>query len=589
MGAFFLYKESDEIDLSAVHMLFYKNGFKSPTIFHLDRYTLLLYRKQMISDDNFYFLGKTAVFSVGTPIYKGLSYKNTLHSLLSDFINNCLNLDELIGNYCIIFYHHRKLYFLIDPTNMTHVFIDTGKSRISSSFLATLLSFRKKLNANKPAIYEKILTGFNIAPDTLVSEILQITPDIAQKLDMAEIAFIKNRRIPHAIEYHTQGFSRSVEHQIDVLTKFFVNISALCNEYRAQVGLSGGYDSRLIYALCEKAALNVGAYSHNTVGVHEKEQKIAKMMISKRSTEFHSYPTKSLETYNDEAFECLLKDCLYFSDGRSGFDMSTFSPIYTRNYRINIMGEAGVNINGSGGEIFRNYSHSGRKLSLKEWMKAHVYYPNINKSINIHLFETIHEEITKKIALRLDCNHTAEVDYYYITRYFAEIKMPDSKSIYGNAQNQLAFYITPFMDRMVVQSAYQAIPYMGTSGNYEAEIIRRIAPDLASILSNYGYPLDCEPLFVRLRHFIKCHIPDRINNQRYMFQRNFCNFGLRNFQSYEGYKKSSSYMSKIDELLRSLFPEVNWSELMRNHMAILMLSSLGSFLLEFEHKIKFQS
>ena len=73
MGAFFLFKSSEEHDLDKVRDTFRAKGFFEPKEFDLGEFTLWLYKKQLVDEDN-YVIHKdkrNALFVNGTIIYKG--------------------------------------------------------------------------------------------------------------------------------------------------------------------------------------------------------------------------------------------------------------------------------------------------------------------------------------------------------------------------------------------------------------------------------------------------------------------------------------------------------------------------------------
>ena len=101
MGTFFLYKKNSDIDLDSVKEIFKEKGFKTPNIINLKSYTLLLYQKILIDEKNYFKEGNNAIFAIGTIVYRGRNYKQSLISILKDYIENKFEPDKLIGSFCI--------------------------------------------------------------------------------------------------------------------------------------------------------------------------------------------------------------------------------------------------------------------------------------------------------------------------------------------------------------------------------------------------------------------------------------------------------------------------------------------------------
>ena len=115
MGAFFLYKNRADIDLESVRQAFEKKEFGIPAVFNLNDMTLWLCRKQLVTDVNYLTdTDGSSLFATGSVVYKGLSYRDMLQTLLDDYLHDQLDLNELIGSFCLIFHVKGEARVLTD-------------------------------------------------------------------------------------------------------------------------------------------------------------------------------------------------------------------------------------------------------------------------------------------------------------------------------------------------------------------------------------------------------------------------------------------------------------------------------------------
>ena len=177
MGAFILFdqKQKKELDQEAVRSVFAEKGFADPLVVSLGDSVLHLYRKQLADAVNYYTAGEQSVYAIGTVVYKGLGFRDTLKELLNDYINHAIEYDRIIGSYCVLFYADGQIRILNDALNVCELFTDTKGRFITSSFLAAA-NAAGKLTIDREASLEKLLTGYIVGEDTLFREIRRVIP-----------------------------------------------------------------------------------------------------------------------------------------------------------------------------------------------------------------------------------------------------------------------------------------------------------------------------------------------------------------------------------------------------------------------------
>lgn len=591
MGAFLLYNATEKnLNIEAARKTFLDKGFKSPQEFIIGNNKLLLYVKQTVDIKNYFNQDNWSIYAIGTIVYKGLSYNDTLKKLLDDYKQQRLDVDEIQGNYCVIFQHFDNVEIMTDPLNVQQLFTNKKRDFLTSSFLAAMMVVPGKLTLNRLACHEKLTTGYICGNDTLFNEIIKITTN-EKFMHNNNFQFINNDYHSGDLTYHTGGLKDSASKQVEIINRYLKGIQDLAAEYKAEIGLSGGYDSRLLYACTFKAwPFKISAHTHATEGVemHSLEKEIVERMTSAKGTNLHIVPTFRMDAYSNDEIEDILLDGLFFFDGRCTHHMGAFSPVYTRRYKMSTMGECHLTLNGLGGEMYRNYYLTSRnKVNFKEWMKAKLYSANIQivfKRAND--FETLHSYIIPKMERHLDINLSRRVSNINIRRYYSELRMPECDALNCNAHNQLGFYLTPFIEKNLIQGAYKGIPYIGYSGEYQAEMIRQADELLVNFTSHYGFSFANEPLKYKLYALIRGYFPDKLWNIRTRYLRFQGKTFVRDLQYFNRVKEKCSYLQQAAEFIELLFPEINFDELRRDYAMMPNSTYISVLFYHFKERIR---
>ena len=572
MGAFILFdqKQKKELDQEAVRSVFAEKGFADPLVVSLGDSVLHLYRKQLADAVNYYTAGEQSVYAIGTVVYKGLGFRDTLKELLNDYINHAIEYDRIIGSYCVLFYADGQIRILNDALNVCELFTDTKGRFITSSFLAAA-NAAGKLTIDREASLEKLLTGYIVGEDTLFREIRRVIP-----------SFWKGKW-----QIHTWGpihigdaetdRRKCLEDRIKTVSAYMKDIEKLAEEYKPELGLSGGYDSRMVFAAAQYTwPFKLDVHTHSTEGVeiHNVEKEIVTRIAEKTGVELRIVPTRNLDYYSGEEIEAFLKDGYHFFDGRCAYNMGAFSPTYTRKYKIDTVSGHFLTLNGLGGEMYRNYYMNIKPfVSVRQWMKAKVYPDGVDYVLDRKTFNHIHRYICRKMDRYLPFPWKRIATPFQIQRYYSEMRMPDCDALNCNAHNQMEFYLTPFIERSMIEDTYKARRHIGVSGEFQAEMIREMSPVVAAFNTHYGYSFDRkEPLSHKAYMFVRGILPDSIWNLR---TNRVMRKGLESNSSRQFFNRvrsKCSFMDRAATYTEKMFPEINFDYL-RSDYAMMPNSS----------------
>lgn len=479
MGAFLLTKEG----LSRARIqdglnIFKAKGFDKPKEFLLGDYRLFLYQKQMVATMNVRKNENIILASIGTPIYKNKSYNETLDLILDDLKFGKFDYSKIYGTYILIYYDGIRVHFIFDDMRQLPIYSSDDRKIISSSFLACAKAYDGFLTVDKMACLEKLCTGMIIGESTLFNEIKKVLQD-----DLSSFEILTRRH--KLLKGKRKGYSLKTEakRQLQHLETGLDKIASLVGKYGADMGVSGGYDSRLIYGLlAQKYGNMLSIHTHCTEGAHEKEIEIARQLAQLFGKDLHMKSTIPLQNMDSIDLEETLKTNMYLFDGYSDSHYGTFSSTYSKRYREDVSDGRMVFFTGISGEIYRNYRKISKPVFTKKFFDVYVFYCHYKKAINNSQFANkLRQYVIQKAFAEMDTANVSVMSPSTVRRYNACVRLPYKASCAATAFNQLCFYDAPCTHRDVVQESMEADHTVGDDARLEAEMIRLIDERLWSV------------------------------------------------------------------------------------------------------------
>jgi len=491
MGAFFLYnkKEENNVNLDKVKYFFKDSGFDAPNNFELGDYRLILYSKIIAKVKNYITANFDGVFANGTFVYKGYSYEDSLNAVLKDFSKGCLCIDALRGVFVILIFHNGKISILTDKLNQFLFYIHQDKKIISSSFLAILKSLKEKASLNKDVIRENLLTGCIFSNKTIINNINKFDYNYCLNNQVINNVFcIQNPKELAENQNNNNDFNTSVNDMIKYVNKNLKDYSKIIDNTSFDLGLSGGFDSRLILAFILKN------YGSNRISVHsnwkkipDKDLMIAREIASHLKLKLKEVPVIPYFEMSWEELSKTLDNSLIFYDGQIRVNHSWLNQYRNLWYRKKILGNVKFGITGLCGEQFRNnYYFNKKKINTNKWIKEYIigdYFYNsiLNKELKDRIVLSISKTLRKKLKLK-----EKYLTHYDIKRYYAEIWVISGPGIRNSMENKLTYFVSPFIEFDILKRSYNIIKQLGIYGRFQAKMIATLNKDLAAIKSDCG-------------------------------------------------------------------------------------------------------
>ena len=513
MGSFFLYKSGCQIDSAEAVNVFQKKGFGQPITCTFLDWTLCFFEKQVSESSDFFMDENGFILVDGSAMYKNMKKEAVLRTLFEDYKNNQIDYSELNGHYNIVIGYKEHIMIISDPLVSKHMFCDNHYRFISTSMLACAFAIPEKLHINKNSVLEKMAISIIIAPDTLFEEIYCIDNHVAEKIHSTnpgiKFHFEKNT-LSDAVTFGN-NMEKCIDTQIRSLDRYFQQLKSYSHGQRIDTGLSAGYDSRLIFSMMAKHFPNqIHVHTHSTKGVHDKEKSVAEKLaalLELTCAEINTLPIGEID-YLEE----LMKENVYFFDGRSSFVIGGFNQTYTAGYRKKATEGCNLTLTGVGGEVYRNYYHVLRKnKSIAYYLKKYIINSKFKEAVGTEQYSQIISLILDKVYSRLEID-SQDKGHLLFRRYYSEIMMADGQGVMLDAYNQVSDCFAPFISMDILRNAYTDTDLIGFDGEFEAEMIKHINYDMAEITSSYRHNFVNIPKKYILKQILRALIPASIWN-----------------------------------------------------------------------------
>jgi hypothetical protein len=517
MAAFFLYKDSNKINKESVFEHFASLSISQYSEFQLNSFNLILFKKPDFQYSNFIEQEKISIFVAGSMIYKGYNYQMSLSNLLIDYSTSTIDVEQIRGNYAIIFFNKEtsKITFLTDPLFSKNIYFDGVNEIVSSNFISIVESKPFYYKINNLALIESVISGSLIAPDTYAIGIEKLCKSNYIKFNQS-FGFNKVEVDLSNKLIQLRSFSEAVDHANQQLSDYFNSLSSMDQEWGTHIGLTGGFDSRLLLIHARKLLnkLNTNSfYRPNSL-----EYKLAKELAESIKIDFVSHEfAQKIPTSN------LLKS-LRFLDGQIRSQNFIDEPFNLPEYGSYLYKNQWVGFHGCGGEQYRNADRFKRNTTLRDFIKDEWLYREsgrivTDKNLEKKLLENIEAKIKANLTFQSD-----KVDLFLLKRIQNEIWNTANRLTRVNALNQQFFYFAPFTEWQQSVYAYSYIPFLGINSRFQIEMMKRVGKEELKVKTTYGFNiLESQSMKSKMVSNIAANIPRKLLIDAHRWYRSYKN------------------------------------------------------------------
>lgn len=222
-------------------------------------------------------------------------------------------------------------------------------------------------------------------------------------------------------------------------------LKGLAREEGTTIGLSAGYDSRLVLALALEANYPVEAHTW-TSGAHRLERSIALDLAWDTGIRCRSVRVRLADTLPRPDLEANIVDSLGYWGGRCNESQGTFHDVHTAATRMAVLGQARLGLSGHGGELFRNREHlPPRPFPRDHWLRYFVFNPRGWQVITDPALRlTLEQHLLGKYARLLGNRLGKWMSRHDARRWYARVWLPFGGGPKLCAENQLSFALILF-------------------------------------------------------------------------------------------------------------------------------------------------
>ncbi len=471
-----------------------------------DDFVIYLYQKIAVNNENVFLLENgDFILNTGTLIYKNRSGLTALKDLYTHFDPVNFEFSDLQGQFCILLFKNKKLYIWNDLIGIYHVFTNDDQTVISSSFLAVVRQLKSK-QIDMQAMYEYVCEGASYNDNSYIQGVKLLDAFNIHELSPK----VKLLRKKHSLEtITTNDFDERVDLTADSLLSYF-NTLKDCFGQHACSALSGGYDSRLILALLSEVKMNPYLYVY---GARQSADVRVATMIAEAENLPIFHDSKKTKKLSVEEFQQITECEFFYCDGHGPNGVfSNGAEFAARTVRSNA---AELQLNGGGGEIFRNFwKLPDRPISIMAFLQSrfdHLPASTFNKRFDTkNYLLNLHDKIQQML----------EIDDRVLTRTQAEklyvfMRIKYWMGFNTSIQNLRSYALIPLAEPVFAYSSF-SIPFKQKElGGFEAALIRRLNPKLAAYDSAYGYNFSSKPTGVTaVKNSLMLNLP--VSAQRFL-------------------------------------------------------------------------
>lgn len=458
-------------------------GFNRRLLLQAGTWTLLLAGKLDGSGPHCIRSGPDFAACTGVFFYRGKRFEGGLAALLDEFDGREFPWADCRGHYAVVLYKGGRVWLASDELGAYRIYRNLDNTLFSSSFSALRASV-PSVEPDTQGVYEYVLSGATFGERTLLRQVKQQRTGVLYCLPQSGPLTIATPRSRDGVIKH-RSIDDAAEGCAERLRDLFRIYVAEKRDFRT--ALSGGYDSRLILALLLDAGVAPGLF------VYGRDDE-ADVRVAKEIARGEGLP---LEQIDKDELQRTRRSTLELAWTR--FDGWNVAGLFDngvddddRVARVRL----GVDLlNGSGGEVFRNFfylpdrSYRPREIVWSFYSRydpAHLTSRFRAEEYECELVESMQRALPNGPNGRTLKRAEVEALYpYFRVRYWAGRDV--------GLNQRFGPLLFPFLEPSVFQGTHALPIGWKNHGRLESRIMQKIHPRLARYPSEYGFSFSQDP------------------------------------------------------------------------------------------------
>lgn len=485
MAGLFLVRNEDpgfaESALAAARSAFAAQDFPAPAAHAFPGWRLLHFPYILGGPEALLARGDDLAAVAGTLVADGKLGRPALEALLA-MDPLALDWDRLGGQFVALVRRGGRSFVFGDYFSAFQLFRDTPDRLFSTSLLAAAQAL-PKLSFDPQGVYELAFNVMPLGDDTVFAELKTLSPFLVVELT-------EQGAVHHRVEKPLPAAPSRLP-LAEQIARHRAPLAAIVGAHTAQFGdhvrspLSGGLDSRLVFAALREAGCQPELYVYGVPG--DEDVVIAQAMGQALGFEV-AWTDKEAAAPPPDGFPELVTRNFHQFDG-----LPTFGNIFDNGTHgtTQLERHAGgaLVVSGGAGEIYRNFFYlPDRRFSARD--VARTFFARFAPGDATGLFDPrgFLDTIAAKIGAALaPPAATGRLDRARIEQIYPRIRC---RALFGreiSLEGRLSPYLMPFLDHHVVAQAMTIPLALKHAGRFEAALLNAIDPALAAQPSAYGH------------------------------------------------------------------------------------------------------
>lgn len=440
---------------------------------------------------------------LGSLIHHGQAAPACLPEMLAGFRADEFAWRDLLGTYVVLVGQGGRLHVFADGLGACKLYTNADGTLWSNSFLAMLeLCAPRRLDVQ--ACYEYVCNGAVFGDRTLVAEIRALPPNCVLQVD----AEVSHRVLPSPISSAPPPADATLERvaqaQVRQLDTVFEPITQAYRD-RLRISFSGGFDSRLMLAMLLRHGVRPTLFVYG--GVDDEDVRIARTITRAEGLELVHIDKDAAPDPDPDDFAGTVEHDLFAFDGWK-VEYGLFDFGIDRRDRLARHGDGQVPLNGSLGEIYRNFFYMPDRRSSTLGVVSTFYSP-----YDPAAFTRRFDERRYRAALAAAMRDAIGAPVDSLARHQVEDLYPKFRGRFWTGRDaqlnqRFGDMFLPYLEPAAISNTAGIPLGMKDLGRLQGRMIASVHPRLAAYPSDYGFALDGpRPLPYRVKTFLGTQRP----------------------------------------------------------------------------------
>lgn len=492
-------------------------GLPSKAVLPRQGFELHVYGKRRFDTENVLeFDNGDFIAATGTLICHGRYGEQALRELFDDVVNERLSFERLLGHFAVLVYNGGRLRVFSDYQGMYQVYCNDDLTLVSSSFVAIYESLATR-TPGPQEVYEYLCFSKFYSTRTVLEELSRLDYRDVHELLPQRAATRKRIELPRYDG--AAGFAAQVEATSELLSGYFGTLAEVFGD-RMSLGLTGGYDSRLVLAWLRHCGATPRVYVQGPDDA--ADVRTAKHVAAAAGFAIEHDANEAAPAFQRDAYVDTLRTAYRYLDGLSHTGLFDKYALVAEE-RSRTPRPERLRLYGMAGEIYRrSLALPDRPVSFRDFFAVQtdkMDYSALRTTgptpfDKAAFYEAVGDKMADEMQLQNRTLTAAQTELSY-----PHFRLATMAGWQMSAQNERAHALVPFSEPVLTYPSGSVPMRFRMAGRFQAALMQRADVALAALPSAYGYAFTDGPgLRQRAKTAVLTALPKRMLPPLYRYR-----------------------------------------------------------------------